>query len=277
MWRHKFDAVPSTAESRRVTGTPAFSPAPVGAGRTGVQDDRARRVAWLFLEREALSLCSRPRTAMENAEKAPLHFKLIPILAPPGRNSHGIRLSRLFVGRLAQRGARPGVDVRETAIEESARCRRGAFGSQAAGTLSGSTFETNARCSSRNPIHRERPIVRLEGVQLPARGVDYPNDSPGIEQNGNFRLIGIDGGGRHGRLEYPLRVFEEEIHNPLIERDRKNSGQTSRHEEPPRQKATQDAAVPANFAPSRCQASSPGRISPSLRTPGGQHRDFSRL
>jgi hypothetical protein len=78
--------------------------------------------------REALSLRSRPRTAMENAEEIPLHFELIPILAPPGRNSHGIRVSRLFVRRLAQRGARPAVDVRETTIEESARCRGGAFG-----------------------------------------------------------------------------------------------------------------------------------------------------
>lgn len=164
---------------------------------------------------------------MENTKEIPLHFELIPILGPPGSYSHDIRLGRFAMGRLTQRSTRLIGDLRETAIEKCARCRGGAFGLQTTGTLSGSTFQANPGRSSCHPIHGGCPIVRLEGVQLPACGVDYTNAPPGIKQNGDFRLIGIDSRGRHGRLEYPLCVFQEEIHNPLIERDRKNCGQSS--------------------------------------------------
>jgi hypothetical protein len=66
---------------------------------------------------------------------------------------------------------------------------------------------------------------------LPAGGVNDANGPPGIKENGNFRMIGIDGRGRHSRLEYPFRVFQEEVHDTLIERDRRNSGKISRQDD----------------------------------------------
>lgn len=177
------------------------------------------------------------------------------MLGPRDGCGPAVSLVRFVVGRLVRRGRRSICALRKAAIEESTRRRGGIFGSQATGTLPRSTFQANPEPSPDNPIHRGRPSVRLQGVQTPADRVDYTNATPGIKQNRNVRWKGIDSRGCHGRLEYLLRVFQEEIHSPLIERDRKNSRQTSRHEGALLQQgATQDAAASAGFARSSGQS-----------------------
>ena len=213
---------------------------------------------------------------MEEAEKIPLSLKLIPILGLPGGHGDSVRLSSFVTGRLAQRRERRLGDLRESSVEDSARCRGGTFRSQAAGSLSGSAFQANPGGTSFDPIHRGRPIVRLKGVQLPASGVDNANGPPGIKQNGDFRMIGIDGGGRHSRLEYPLRVLQKEVHDTLIGRNAEilERSRGRMMPDPGKELFRMPCARPADSEPSRSHARAPCANNVGLHAPGGKRHCF---